>query len=41
MSIEFARNVLGLAGANSTEFDEQTPHPVVALLDEQRKIIQR
>jgi len=36
--IEFARNVLGLAGANSTEFDEATPHPVVGLLDEQRKI---
>jgi len=36
--IEFARNVLGLAGANSTEFDEQTPHPVVSMLDEQRKI---
>jgi CTP synthase len=36
--IEFARNVLGLAGANSTEFDDKTPHPVVALLDEQRKI---
>ena len=28
-SIEFARNVCGLAGANSTEFDPATPHPVV------------
>jgi len=27
--IEYARNVLGLAGANSTEFDPETPHPVV------------
>ncbi len=36
--IEFARNVLGLAGANSAEFDPDTPHPVIALLDEQRKV---
>ncbi len=39
-TIEYARNVLGLTGANSTEFDKQTPHPVVALLDEQKKITQ-
>jgi len=32
--IEFARNRAGLAGANSTEFDAQTPHPVVALVTE-------
>ncbi|MEZ5660690.1 MAG: CTP synthase [Burkholderiaceae bacterium] len=32
--IEFSRNVLGLAGANSTEFDADTPHPVVALITE-------
>ncbi len=36
--IEFARNVLGLEGANSTEFDPDTPHPVICLLDEQKKI---
>ena len=30
--IEFARNVCGLAGANSTEFDEKTLHPVISLL---------
>jgi len=36
--IEFARNVLGLAGAHSTEFDSNTPHPVICLLDEQRNI---
>jgi CTP synthase len=35
MVIEFARNVLGLAGANSTEVDQSTPHPVVSLLSEQ------
>jgi CTP synthase len=33
-TIEFARNVCGLAGANSTEFDPETPHPVVALITE-------
>ncbi len=32
--IEFARHVCGLGGANSTEFDDDTPHPVVALLSE-------
>jgi len=32
--IEFARNVAGLAGANSTEFDRDTPHPVIALVTE-------
>ena len=36
--IEFARNVVGLQGANSTEFDKDTPHPVICLLDEQKKI---
>ncbi len=33
-TIEFARNVCGLADANSTEFDPDTPHPVVALITE-------
>ena len=32
--IEFARNVAGLKGANSTEFEAATPHPVVALVTE-------
>ena len=32
--IEFARNVLGLKDANSTEFDKQSPHPVVGLVTE-------
>jgi CTP synthase len=36
--IEFARNVCGLAGAHSTEFDKETRHPVICLLDEQRSI---
>ncbi len=33
-TIEFARHVAGLEGANSTEFDPATPHPVIALIDE-------
>ncbi|WP_334134379.1 CTP synthase [Tepidimonas sp.] len=33
-TIEFARHVAGLEGANSTEFDPHTPHPVIALIDE-------
>ena len=32
--IEFARNVLGLKGANSTEFDPNSPHPVIGLITE-------
>ncbi|MDZ4826028.1 MAG: CTP synthase [Actinomycetota bacterium] len=37
--IEFARNVCGLAGANSTEFDTNSPHPVIDLMDEQKSIV--
>jgi len=36
--IEFARNVCELQHANSTEFDKDTPHPVICLLDEQKTI---
>ncbi len=36
--IEFARHVVGLDAAHSTEFDKDTPHPVICLLDEQRTI---
>lgn len=36
--IEFARNVCNLKRANSTEFNRNTPHPVISLLEEQRKI---
>jgi CTP synthase len=38
MTIEYARNVLGLTGANSTEFDPATPHPVIDLMDSQRDV---
>ncbi|MDB6033758.1 MAG: pyrG [Verrucomicrobiales bacterium] len=40
-TIEFARNVLGLKGAHSTEFDPNTPHPVIALLDDQKQVSQK
>jgi CTP synthase len=33
-TIEFARNVAGLRGAHSTEFNKKTPHPVIALITE-------
>ena len=36
--IEFARNVLNLKGANSTEMDEHTPYPVISLMEEQKHI---
>jgi CTP synthase len=36
--IEFARNVLRLAEANSTEFDPQTPYPVIDLMTTQRQV---
>ncbi len=37
-TIEFARHVLKLEGAHSAEFDATTPHPVIALLDEQKDV---
>jgi CTP synthase len=37
-TIEFARHVAKLEGANSTEFDKDTPHPVVCLLEEQQGV---
>ena len=36
--IEFARNVLHLKDANSTEMDPQTPHPVIDLMEEQKSV---
>jgi CTP synthase len=38
MTIEFARNVLGLTDANSTEFDPTTQHPVIDLMNDQRDV---
>jgi len=37
-SIEFARHALGLEGAHSAEFEPATPHPIIALLDEQQQV---
>ncbi len=37
-TIEFARNVCSLKGANSTEFDKDTKYPVISLLEEQKNI---
>ncbi|MEM3120650.1 MAG: gamma-glutamyl-gamma-aminobutyrate hydrolase family protein, partial [Nitrososphaerota archaeon] len=39
--VEFARNVLGLEGANSTEHDPETPHPVIDLMPEQVGVEQK
>ena len=39
--IEFARNVLGLKGANSYEVDEKTPYPVISMMDEQKSIVEK
>ena len=40
-TIEFARSVLGLDDANSTEFDKSTQNPVIALMEEQHGVKQR
>ena len=39
--IEFARNVCGMKGANSTEFDKNTEFPVISLLAEQEKVVEK
>ena len=39
--VEFARHVIGLRGANSTEFDPRTPHPVINIMEEQKKIVDK
>jgi CTP synthase len=40
-TIEFARSVLGLEDANSTEFDRTTRHPVISLMEDQLRVHQR
>jgi CTP synthase len=39
MTVEYARNVAGLAKAHTTEIDSKTPHPVIAILPEQAKML--
>jgi len=38
MAVEFARNVIGLKDAGSTEFNVDTPYPVISLLEDQKKV---
>lgn len=38
MTVEYARNICGMGGANSTEFDKETKYPVIDTLPEQKKI---
>jgi len=39
MVIEYARNAHGFEGANSTEFDPGTPHPVIDMMAEQKEVL--
>ncbi len=39
--IEYGRNVLGLEGAHSTEFDPTTPHPVIDIQEGQKSVVQK
>ncbi len=39
MVIEYARNIAGLVDANSMEFDNTTPHPVIATMNDQRDVV--
>ncbi len=39
--VEFARDVLALANANSVEFDEKTPHPVISLMESQVQVMDK
>jgi CTP synthase len=39
--VEFARNVLGLEGAHSTEINPKTKHPVIDLMEEQKSVTEK
>ena len=41
MVVDFARNVAGLTGAHSREFDGRTPHPVIDLMNEQHEVVEK
>jgi CTP synthase len=40
-AIEFARHVVGLEGAHSSEFDHESPYPIIDLMDEQKKVMMK
>lgn len=40
MAVEYARNALGLKGAHTTEIKPKTPHPIVDIMPEQKKIVE-
>ncbi len=40
-TIEFSRNVLGLTEANSSEMDSETPHPVIDIMEAQKKVTEK
>jgi CTP synthase len=40
-AIDFARNVCGLEGANSLELDKNTPHPIIAIMEDQKKVTEK
>ena len=39
--IEFGRNIMGLEGAHSSEFDKDTPHPVIDLMEDQNDVTEK
>ena len=39
--IEYSRNVIGLEGANSLEFNSETAHPVITLMEEQKEVVDK
>ena len=41
MTVDFARNVMGLTGANSTEMDPATPHRIIDLMHDQRDVVDK
>jgi CTP synthase len=40
-AIEFARNVLGIENAHSTEMNLETPNPVISMMEDQKKVVMK
>jgi CTP synthase len=40
-AVDFARDVLGLKQAHSTEFDSETPEPIISMLDDQKQVVKK